>query len=112
MDILKSLIGDKTMGVLVSGLIGRGFTRDQAERFLPEAGSSVISAIKDTNNGADVDSILGTIDIPDLASKIGVDSSMITNGLKYIIPGLMDLIGGNDVGNIPGKVESFFEARH
>lgn len=108
MDILKSMIGDKTMGVLVSGLIGRGFTRDQAERFLPEAGSNVIASLQDETSGSDVSSILGSIDIDNLASNIGIDSSMVSNGLKYIIPGLMDQVDGNAVGSILGKVKSYF----
>ena len=117
MDILKSIVGDKTMGVLVSGLIGRGFTRDQAERFLPEAGGHVISAIKTENSDTDVDSIIGTMDVERMASTIGIDSSMISNGLQYIIPGLMDQVGGSDMSSHLGgsdmsshlgKVKSFF----
>lgn len=107
MDILKSMVGDKTVGVLVSGLIGRGFTRDQAERFLPEAGGSVISAINNENHSSEVESIMDSMDIERMASTIGVDSSMISNGLQYIIPGLLDQVGGNDMGRIFGKLKSF-----
>jgi len=108
MDILKSLIGDRTTGVLVSGLIGRGFTREQAERFLPEVGSNVISAIRDERNSTDVNAILRAINIPDVASKVGVDSSMVSNGLKYVIPGVMDQFNVNDLNSVLGKVKSFF----
>lgn len=112
MDIMKSLIGDKTAGVLVSGLIGRGFTREQAERFLPEVGSSVISAITDEGKCADANAVLGTINISDMVSKVGIDRTMVSNGLKYVVPGVIDLVGVNDADNIFGKAKGFFQSSH
>lgn len=108
MDILKSLTGDKTMGVLVSGLIGRGFTRDQAEQFLPEAGTIVVTTLQDTGSSTDVSRILESVDIDRLSMKLGIDNSMISNGLKYIIPGLMDQFNVNNAGSMLGRVKNFY----
>ena len=108
MDILQSVIGDKTAGVLISGLIGRGFTKEQAENFLPEAGSSVISAFKDNGGNSDTGSIIGNIDLTAIASKVGIGSNLVNDGMKYIIPNILSQLGGDGMGSVLGKIKSFF----
>lgn len=108
MNALKSFVGDRTISVLVSALVGRGFTWDQAESFLPEASCSFISAIKDENSHCDLDSILETFDISGMVFKTGLDRAMVTNGLKYVIPGLMDLVRVNNVVCRQGKIACIY----
>jgi hypothetical protein len=105
MDTLSSIIGGKATGVLISALIGRGFTLEQAENFLPEAGVSVLSAFRDSGGTTDPESILGAIDLVTIATKAGVDSNLLNNGMDYIIPSILSQIDDDDVSRILGKIK-------
>ncbi len=107
MDILQSIIGDKA-GELVSGLVGQGFSQEQAENFLPEAGSSIVSAFKESGDNADADSILGNIDLSAIASKLGIDSNLVDQGMKFILPSILGQLGGSGVGGMLGKIKTLF----
>ena len=102
MDTLSSILGGKTTDVLISALIGRGFTLEQAQNFLPEAGVSVISAFRDNGGTTDPESIRGIIDLAAIATKAGVDSNLLNNGMDYIIPSILSQID-DDMGRIFGK---------
>jgi len=107
MDILGTILQAKG-GDLLSSLTGSGFTQEQAGKFLPEAGNSLLSILGDKGGDQDADSILGQLDIASLASKVGIDSSLAETGLKQIIPIIMSQLGGGDLGNIMGKMKSLF----
>ena len=105
MDILGTLLNDKG-SELLSGLVSSGFSQEQADKFLPEAGSSVMSLLGEGD--LDIAAILEKIDIAALAEKVGIDSSLAQAGLEKILPMLMEQLGGSDLGNIMGKMKSLF----
>jgi len=105
MEILSKLISEKS-SELVSSLVNGGFTKEQAENFLPVAGKSVINTIDgrsglNLNNlsnllaSGQTDSLLEKIDITDLASKTGLEASLIYNGFHSLLPTLMKLLKRN-----------------
>jgi len=99
MDLISDFITDKG-SELISTLIDLGFSQDQAEQFLPEAGKNVMSLIGEGQT--DIDSILDNINISALAEKIGIDSSLVSNGLKSILPTLLEKLGSKGVGGLLG----------
>ena len=99
MDFISGFITDKG-SELISTLIDLGFSQDQAEQFLPEAGKNVMSLIGEGQT--DIDSILDNINISALAEKIGIDSSLVSNGLKSILPTLLEKLGSKGVGGLLG----------
>ncbi len=107
MDILQSILGDKA-GEMISGLVGKGFSQEQAEKFLPEAGSSIVSAFENSGGNSDADSILGNIDLSAIASKLGIDSNLVDQGMKFILPTILGQLGGSGAGGLLGKIKSFF----
>ena len=131
MEILKNLISEHGPS-LMSALTESGFSTDQAKQFLPEAAqgmSDVISSggISKLLSGGDegdmASTIMGKIDIESIASKVGIDSSLASNGLTALIPkvlalinteggGLSSLLGIGDagvIGRIAGMVGKLFK---
>ena len=104
MDILKSLMSDKSAGLMVSGLMGRGFTLGQAKNFLPEAGAYIVSTLKENGGNTDSASVISDIDVSSLALKMGIDESKVKNGLKYLLPSIVEQSSGSD---ILSKIKSF-----
>ena len=98
MDLLKNLLGDKTSD-LVSGLVSKaGFSQDQAQAFVPEAASSVVDAVKGAGGGIDfsdmgsaAQTVMGKVDVPALAGKVGIGTEQVQNGLSAILPTLLNL---------------------
>lgn len=102
MDFLAGILKEHS-GDLVSKLTEHaGFTEDQAERFVPEAGEAVLASLKDGGSEVDlespatsersIESLLGGIDADALASKVGIPSEQSIGGLKAILPMLLSLI--------------------
>ncbi len=124
-DILRDLISNHS-AELISTLTESGFSRDQAENFLPEAGQGIVDAFGDSSQliellGSDtntvVASILEKIDIGGVASKAGLDESMVNTGFSALIPkvfaifkdeggGLASLIGGEGGSGLWGSLNS------
>ncbi len=121
MEILKNLISEHGSS-LMSTLTESGFTADQAQQFLPEAAQGMSDAISgggitELLSGSDEDgmasTIMSKIDIESIASKVGIDSSLASNGLTALIPkvlamlnteggGLSSLLGSEGGGGISG----------
>jgi hypothetical protein len=121
MEILKNLISEHGSS-LMSTLTDSGFTAEQAQQFLPEATQGISDAlsgggIADMLSGGDLggmaSSIIGNIDVEGIASKVGVDSSVASNGLSALVPqvlglmnaeggGLSSLLGGEGGGGLGG----------
>lgn len=122
MDIIESLLKAKG-GELVGALTGAGYSRPEAERFAPAAGSSVVDALKsqagkldldDIQNAANVARIMKGIDVGGLAKKAGVTPEQSAKGLAIIMPmvlgfmkehgdsisGLLGLLGGGKDGGL------------
>lgn len=129
MDILNDVIAGKGSEIL-GALTKQGFNSDNAQNFIKESGSSIMSALESgkVNLGeGDIqqkaDSIIGNIDIASLASKVGISSDMAQTGLGTIVPiimnalqdklgdasGIMSLLGNSDnAGGLLGAVKKFF----
>jgi hypothetical protein len=107
MELISKLISEHG-SELIASLTGKGFSQEQAERFLPEAGNSVADAVSGLSGLPDADSILGKIDIGALAQKTGIDSSLVSNGLSALVPMLLSRLGGGGLGGLMGKVGKLF----
>ena len=112
MDLISEILEQKG-GSLISALVsGAGMGTDQAETFLPEAGTSVMEAmtsraddldLSDLASKANLDSLMGGIDIAGLASRSGVTAEQGTKGLSTILPMLLGFLGDKgDVGGLLG----------
>jgi len=131
MEILKNLISEHGPG-LMSTLTESGFSTDQAKQFLPEAAQGMSDAISSGgisellsggDEGSIATTIMSKIDIESIASKVGIDSSLASNGLTALIPKVLDLInseggglssllGSGDaggIGRIAGMVGKLFK---
>ena len=107
MDFLNDIIGDRG-GELIAELTSKaGFSADQATRFVPAAGSSVMDALTSRASDLDLDdlaspSAIGTItqqlDIGALSQEAGVTAEQGAKGLSSILPMLMGLIGDHAKG--------------
>jgi len=112
MDMITNLLSVQG-SELISGLVSNGFSQEQAEGFLPEAASSIMSAMSNAPDGEGAGNILGKIDIASLAESVNLDSSMVINGLQSIIPALIAKFGmeNSDIdslGGLFGSVKKFF----
>ncbi len=131
MDFLEDLISSHSSDFL-SVLTESGFSSEQAEEFLPEAGQSVTEAVKTTGLtdllGGDastaISSILEHIDISSLAGRLGMDETMVDTGITAMITkfldiakdeggGLSSLLGGEGreglLGNVGKLLGKFFK---
>ncbi len=131
MEIIKNLISEHS-STLMSTLTESGFTADQAQQFLPEAAQGMSDAISDGgisellsggDEGGMASTIMSKIDIESIASKVGIDSSLASNGLTALVPkilalinseggGLSSLLGSGDsggIGRIAGMVGKLFK---
>ena len=128
MEMIKNLINEHGAS-LVSTLTESGFTAEQAQQFLPEAAQGISDAVgtggvsgllSGSGEGDDMAStIMSNIDIESIAAKVGIDSSMASDGLTALIPqalaminseggGLSSLLGGEGVGKVVGMVGKLF----
>ena len=130
MEIIENLISEHGSS-LMSTLTESGFTADQAQQFLPEAAQGMSDAISGGGiseflSGGDegdmASTTMGKIDIESIASKIGIDSSLASDGLTALIPqvlammnsgggGLSALLGsegGGGIGHVVGMAGKLF----
>ena len=127
MDIISNLISEHGSS-FVSTLAESGFTAEQAQQFLPEAAQGMsdaidVGGISELLSGGDegdvVSTIMSNIDIEGIASKVGIDASLASNGLTALIPkvlamvnaeggGLSSLLSGGGVGDIAGMAGRLF----
>ena len=111
MDILADLLEGKT-GDFTGILTDSGFSPEEVARFLPEAGETVINALRGENisnlleGGADnvISILLAKIDITSLASKVSMDNALVATGLITFIPRFAEHIAmrGGKLGLIVG----------
>jgi len=127
MEILKKLISEHGPS-LMSTLTESGFTAGQAQQFLPEAAQGINDAISGGgisgllsggDEGGIMSTIISKIDIESIASNVGIDSTLVSNGLTALIPkvlalvnaeggGLSSLLGGGGIGDIAGMAGKLF----
>jgi len=121
MEILKNLISEHGSS-LMSTLTESGFTADQAQQFLPEAaqgmsdaisGGGISELLSGGDEGGLASTIMSKIDVEGIASRVGIDPSLASNGLTALIPkvlaminseggGLSSLLGSGGGGGIAG----------
>ncbi len=102
MDFLGALLEEK-QSTLVETLTGEtDLSPDEAERFVPEAGSAVVDAVASHGSELDLDnldgtgnveSLLGMIDIPGLATRTGLSPQKAAGGLLAILPMILGFLG-------------------
>lgn len=107
MDFLKDIIRDRGSDLVGELTSKAGFTKDQAERFVPAAGSSVADTLVhkaselDLGNlasAASVGAIMKHLDVGALSQKAGVTAEQGTKGLSAFLPMLLRLIGDRAEG--------------
>lgn len=98
MDILNDLLTNHS-SELVNSLSESGFSVEQAQEFLPEAGQGV----KDALSAGDLVSLLGSdtngivttllekVDTLAIAERLGLDETMVNKGLEVLIPKAMEI---------------------
>ncbi len=117
MDILESIL-DQKGGDFVSNLIGRAdFSAQEAERFVPAAGSSVVSAftaragdldVSDVASAGNVLKIMEGVDVSRLAGDVGITREKASAGLATFLPMLLGFIGDkhDQAGGLTGILGS------
>jgi hypothetical protein len=92
---------------LIDTLVNSGFSLDQANRFLPEAGQGIVEAFGDARDLVElvrvdtetaVSSVQSKVDTPSIASKAGVDESMVNKGYAVLIPKVLELAKAENGG--------------
>lgn len=107
MDIFKTLLAEKS-GTLVNELTAKaGFSTEQAEKFVPEAGTAVVDSLKsqagslsetDLAGPEGMKAVLGGIDIEALSGKAGIPSALGAQGLTSMLPTLMGMLSSKAGG--------------
>lgn len=88
---------------LVSQLTASGFSLEQAQKFLPDAGRQLITALqkgdidllKAATDRDGLSSVLGGLDIASLAARFGVNEEAVRSGLASTLPSLIDFLKKN-----------------
>jgi len=95
MDTLKDLINEHGP-LLIDKLECIGFSVDQANNFLPEAGKAIDHALSTGSidfqalfNDVEMEPLLNGFDVNTIATKIGIDASQVINGIMRIWPFLV-----------------------
>lgn len=113
MDFLEGILKERSGDLLGALTGGAGFSAEQAEKFLPEAGSKVGQVIaskasdldlSDMASASNIGAIMSGLDVAGLASKVGVSTEQGTNGLTALLPMLLGFLGdkGKDAGGLLG----------
>lgn len=106
MDILKDLLMNNS-SELVDTLSAAGFSAEQAQEFIPEAAQGVQQALSGGDllslfGGGDaegmVSALLEKVDIAGIASRLGLDESMVNNGLESLLPRALEIINEQGSG--------------
>ena len=105
MEFIKYMINEHR-GDLTESLSSAGFSADQAKNFLPEIASSISSAcdkdgiesIVSGMTSGNYSQLLESINIGDIASKLGIHSELVSSGFESIIPALNNLFSTNGTG--------------
>lgn len=102
MDLINDIVKEKA-GDLIGALTGQaGYSMDEAERFLPEAGSEMTSAflsrssdldLENLSSQANISKLLGGIDVGGLASRVGVPEKQGSDGLGALLPMVLGFLG-------------------
>lgn len=105
MDFLKDILGSQA-GDMVSALVEKGgFSAEQAQAFVPEAGKSVFKTVQgnmdkfdlsDLTSESNQQNILSSLPIADLAGKVGISEGMVQTGLTTVMPMVLNLLKNNE----------------
>lgn len=100
-------------GAFTEKLAGAGFSIDQAKQFLPEAASGIFNATQDAGAEQMItglitggpSKLISSINITEMASKLGMNSEQISSGLEAIAPLLSQVLSETNNG-VVGAVSS------
>jgi len=106
MDTPLSRMSTQVTNVMLSGLMGRGFTLDQAVAFLPDASHLIVSVIKENGGIINTETVIKDIDVAVLAIEVGIDASKIKDGLKFMIPGIVEQSSSANGNDLLGKINN------
>ena len=107
MDLLENILKERSGDLLGALTGGAGFSADQAEKFLPEAGSGIGRAllskatdldVSDLASKANIGSIMSGLDVAGLAKAAGVSADQGTRGLNVLLPMILGFIGDRAQG--------------
>lgn len=128
MDLINKFISENS-GDLIGKLTSSGFDLDQAKQFLPEAASGLTEAAGklDMNelmsgiSSGDTSKLMSMVNIEAMASKLGMDASMVTTGLSSLLPsivsaftsggglgGAVSALSGGSAGGLLNSVKGLF----
>jgi hypothetical protein len=125
MDLVEQLLGDG-VGDAIQGLVGQaGFSREQAQGFLPVVLQKVVGAVQ--GGGLDLGALLGDngssllsrLNAGEIATETGVDETQASAGLESLVPvllaafsaksggleGLLSSLGGDKAGGLLGAAK-------
>ncbi len=95
METLKDLINEHGP-LLIDKLECIGFSVDQANNFLPEAGKAIDHVLSTGHidfqtlfSGVEMELLLNRFDVNMIATKIGIDASQVIHGMMCIWPFLV-----------------------
>ncbi len=102
MELMQNIMADKATDLL-GALTGKaGYTTEQADRFLPEAGTAVGSALSaqaseldlaDPASASNIGAVLNSVDVASLANRTGVSAEQSVAGLNALLPMLLGFLG-------------------
>jgi len=104
MDILNSLLNDKYSDMFES-LLNSGFSEYQAKDFIPEAIPHLLTSINKKHS--DNSYTLGYADIDGLATKLDINSYLVSTGLQKLLPIVLVVKNGSSAG-VKGLAKKFF----
>ena len=95
---------------LIHHLVGKGFSFDQAEYFLPVANDSLVYAFNQAGdcNTIKTDRVLAHINIGHLAKDTGIDASLIASGLQSLVPFITAKVCTEGLGDLLHNLKRMF----
>ena len=102
MDLLTNLLEGKS-SELLGALTSSGFSADQASAFLPKALSGIMDAVQKIGlpnllgrGSSDLlGTVMGELDVNALASTVGGDRALASDGVQTLLPKVMDFLQGD-----------------
>ena len=112
MDLIKDFISENS-GDLIGKLTSSGFDLEQAKQFLPEAASGLteaagkldMSELMSGISSGDTSQLMSMVNIESIASKLGMDASMVTTGLGSLLPSIVSALTSGG-GGLSGAVSA------
>jgi len=105
MDLLKNILAERQQDLAAELTRAVGFSKDQAERFVPDAGTEVLTALTqrpgdldlaNPTSAANVGSIIRGLDVAAIAGRAGISADQGKRGLTTLVPMLLGFFAKAD----------------